>query len=402
MPRRAGAKNYKNDVLIAIIEEVLPNGELGWDAVALAYQEQTSEETKRDTDDLKRHWIRNLCKGMKKPTGEPGAANDRVLRCIAIERKIMEKTYSGLVGILPDSEAEEKVDEDDDGGDDVDATPRRFSPARLSKTRANASIRSQLASSRVPTATIVDDREVVDEWERQREDENFADFTARIDNPPDYIVDAVTRLQEADGDGLEGGTDGESPCTPTIAQSVSAAMKKAAEATPPLEKSVKDALKRASSLSMKEKTKNSSNKNKERSSIAGTISKVMEKIDSESSDSLMATSMNMMILRQLDAMNRSMERRERRERREKRKKRERRKRQRANDKSKRQAALEDLDDHGGKGSGFLSESSMSDSSISDGSSDQSSGYGRGEWRRKKSSDYDDVGGGNDNGLGGNN
>ena len=53
MPRRVGAKNYKNDVLIAIIEEVLPNGELGWDAVALAYQEQTSEETKRDTDDLK-------------------------------------------------------------------------------------------------------------------------------------------------------------------------------------------------------------------------------------------------------------------------------------------------------------------------------------------------------------
>ena len=197
-----GAKNYKNDVLIAIIEEVLPNGELGWDAVALAYQEQTREETKHDTDDLKRHWIRNLCKGMKKPTGEPGAANDRVLRCIAIERKIMEKTYSGLVGILPDSEAEEKVDEDDDGGDDVDATPRRFSPARLSKTRANASIRSQLASSRVPTATVVNDREVVDEWERQREDENFADFTARIDNPPDYIVDAVTRLQDADSGGL--------------------------------------------------------------------------------------------------------------------------------------------------------------------------------------------------------
>jgi hypothetical protein len=103
MPRRVGAKNCKNNVLIAIIEEVLPNGELGWDATVLAYQEQMREETKRDTDDLKRHWIRNLCKGMKKPTGQPGAANDRVLRCIAIEWKIMEKTYSGLVGILPDS-----------------------------------------------------------------------------------------------------------------------------------------------------------------------------------------------------------------------------------------------------------------------------------------------------------
>ena len=66
----------------------------------------------------------------------------------------------------------------------------------------------------------------------------------------------------------------------------------------------------------------------------GDISKVMEKIDSESTESLMATSMNMMILRQLDAMNRSMERREYKERREKRKKRERRKRRRANGKAK--------------------------------------------------------------------
>ncbi len=89
-------------------------------------------------DDLKRHWIRNLCKGMKKPTGQPGAANDQViLRCIAIERKIMEKMYSGLVGILPDSKAEEKVDE----------YPLAFSPARLSKTRVNEFICSQLASS---------------------------------------------------------------------------------------------------------------------------------------------------------------------------------------------------------------------------------------------------------------
>ena len=139
--------NDKSDVLITIIEEVLPNGELGLDAVALAYQEQTREETKHDTDDLKRHWIRNLCKGMKKPTGQPGAANDWILWCIAIEQKIMEKTYSGLVGILPDSEAEEKVDDDNDGGDDVDGTPRRFPPARLSKMRANACICSQLASS---------------------------------------------------------------------------------------------------------------------------------------------------------------------------------------------------------------------------------------------------------------
>jgi hypothetical protein len=105
----------------------------------------------------------------------------------------------------------------------------------------------------------------------------------------------------------------------------------------------------------------------------------MEKIDSESTESLMATSMNMMILHQLDAMNRSMERRERKETCEKRRKRERRKKRRANGKAKRQAELVDLDENGGKGSGFFSKSSMSassNSSISDGSNNQSSGYGR--------------------------
>jgi len=55
MPRKKGAVNYKNDVLIQIVGEILPNGEYGWQAVALAYQEGTKEETARDTTDLKKH-----------------------------------------------------------------------------------------------------------------------------------------------------------------------------------------------------------------------------------------------------------------------------------------------------------------------------------------------------------
>ncbi len=39
MPHAKGAKNYKNDRLIPIVVEILPNGEFGWAAVALAYQE---------------------------------------------------------------------------------------------------------------------------------------------------------------------------------------------------------------------------------------------------------------------------------------------------------------------------------------------------------------------------
>jgi hypothetical protein len=32
---------------------------------------------------------------MKKPTGKPGGPNDRIHRCIAIEKRILDKTHSG-------------------------------------------------------------------------------------------------------------------------------------------------------------------------------------------------------------------------------------------------------------------------------------------------------------------
>ena len=81
----------------------------------LAYQEQSREPTKRDNDDIKRHWLRNLCKGMVKPTGQPGMANDRTLQCIGIKRLILEKSLLGLVGI-PESNTEEVAAVNDEAG----------------------------------------------------------------------------------------------------------------------------------------------------------------------------------------------------------------------------------------------------------------------------------------------
>ena len=104
MRRRKGSVNYKNEALIKIIEGILPNGEYGWDAVATAYQKVSNEEASRDTADLKKHWMRNLCNNMKKPTGGTGERGDRINRCIAIERKIMEKTNSGLLGFSSEDE----------------------------------------------------------------------------------------------------------------------------------------------------------------------------------------------------------------------------------------------------------------------------------------------------------
>jgi hypothetical protein len=72
MGHQSCSVNYKNEVLIQIWKFIFPNDELAWQAVAIAYQEASSKEKLRDWDDIKKHLIKNLCNGMKKPTGSMG------------------------------------------------------------------------------------------------------------------------------------------------------------------------------------------------------------------------------------------------------------------------------------------------------------------------------------------
>ncbi len=83
--RARGVANDKNEILINIVSNMLPNGEYAWQAVATAYQAQSGEKDLRDTADLKKHWHKVLCNCRKKPTGKPGAINDRIFCCIAIK-----------------------------------------------------------------------------------------------------------------------------------------------------------------------------------------------------------------------------------------------------------------------------------------------------------------------------
>jgi hypothetical protein len=67
-----------------------------------AYHEQSKEKDPRNTDDLKRNWIRTLCNRMKKPTGKPGGPDDWIHWCISIEKRIMDKTHLGMLGLSLD------------------------------------------------------------------------------------------------------------------------------------------------------------------------------------------------------------------------------------------------------------------------------------------------------------
>jgi hypothetical protein len=88
MPRKKGSVNYKNNLLINIIEEILPNRELGWETVAIPYQGRLNKEAQQDTTNIKKHWMKNLCNGMRKLAGRMGENGDRVCWCIAIEKKL--------------------------------------------------------------------------------------------------------------------------------------------------------------------------------------------------------------------------------------------------------------------------------------------------------------------------
>jgi hypothetical protein len=94
---------------------------------------------------------------MKKLTGKPGGPNDRIHRCISIEKKILDKTHSGMLGLSSDNEVdaprssgagedddpfgeelvggggvnetfESAQDEDDDGNTDAAVVPDNLPP----------------------------------------------------------------------------------------------------------------------------------------------------------------------------------------------------------------------------------------------------------------------------------
>jgi len=82
--RPVGAPNYKNDILIEIVERYLPQGLEAWNAVALQYQRESNELNLRRGEDLRENWNKKLCNRMQKPTGKPGANTDRIFRALRL------------------------------------------------------------------------------------------------------------------------------------------------------------------------------------------------------------------------------------------------------------------------------------------------------------------------------
>jgi hypothetical protein len=145
-----------------------------------------------------------------------------------------------------------------------------------------------------------------------------------------------------------------------------------------------NALRKAESSIKAQKTKNSLNRHKERTSIARAIVKLIEQ--GQGSFISIGATMNMTLMRQMERINKSMDDWGKREAKERKKERKCRRRQQAKKKAKKarkRVVLEGLKDHGGKAGRVDSSSSSSNSEDSESSSsdsDDSSHYGHGSWR----------------------
>jgi hypothetical protein len=68
-----GAKNYKKEVLLVVMNEVLLSSTYKWKQVCTLYKEKSSESEVHDKDDVKCHWIEEMCNKFKKPTSTGNA-----------------------------------------------------------------------------------------------------------------------------------------------------------------------------------------------------------------------------------------------------------------------------------------------------------------------------------------
>ncbi len=76
--RARGVPNYKNDIIINIVEQLLPHGLEVWWQVAAEYQRESGETTLHQGEDLQENWNKKLWNCMQKPTGKPGVLQDRI------------------------------------------------------------------------------------------------------------------------------------------------------------------------------------------------------------------------------------------------------------------------------------------------------------------------------------
>jgi hypothetical protein len=138
--RRSGFPNYKREILLNIINDILPVGQEHWKEVANRYKVAASENCVRDSVDLKRHFLEKLCDRNKKPTGV-SSPKPEIQRVQKIYRRILQRENSCSIGEGNDSECdnseEEFSDSESENGVDTVFAPSSQDYQTSSSTQGN-------------------------------------------------------------------------------------------------------------------------------------------------------------------------------------------------------------------------------------------------------------------------
>ena len=122
--RPPGAVNYQYNLLIDIVERLLPQGLEGW-----RDQQGSNEANLCRGEDVHDNWVKRLCKNMKKPTGKPGDLLDRHYHCLAIERRIQDRANTAILGINLAESSHRGDDGSKDSNVDDDVTNDAYNDA---------------------------------------------------------------------------------------------------------------------------------------------------------------------------------------------------------------------------------------------------------------------------------
>lgn len=95
--RKAGVPNYKKEIFLNVVSDVLPSGANEWQIVAERYQMASGEIIVREGADVKRYFIENCCNNNKKPTGRSSPPPE-VARAQTIHARILNKSFAGSYG----------------------------------------------------------------------------------------------------------------------------------------------------------------------------------------------------------------------------------------------------------------------------------------------------------------
>ena len=139
----AGTPNYKNDLLLNVVEAVLPAGAEQWKIVAQRYQQSSGESFLRFYDDVRRHFNDKLCKKNQRETGlnNKSAPLLHVARAQEIQRKILiNEATMNLGGDNENDEDEDDDDDDDEDVNDFEASVTHETPSSVSEIAPVAAV----------------------------------------------------------------------------------------------------------------------------------------------------------------------------------------------------------------------------------------------------------------------